>query len=76
MYRDRRNHRCDGMRHATSSVAGGLKRQAAGVRCVVLHLHLPMRRHLDAVVTKAMRPYAMLGQQQRKWQQEAEKTGQ
>ena len=38
-------------------------------------LQLPMGGNFGGIVGKAMRPYAMLGQQQRQWQQDAEKTG-
>lgn len=59
---------------AAGCITGRLKRQAAGVGGVILHL--PMRSDFCHIVIEAVRPHAVLGQKQRYGQKKPEKGAQ
>ena len=58
------------IQRAAGRITRRLKRQAAGVGGVILRL--PVRGDLGVIVGEAMRPYAVLGQQQRQRQHDTQ----
>ena len=65
-----RGRACREVRRAAGRITRRLKRQAAGVGGVILRL--PVRGDLGVIVGEAMRPYAVLGQQQRQRQHDTQ----